>query len=229
VSGLVWLDLGRMPYDGAMDVQDRLVAQVATSSADVAYLLLVEHDPPVVTLGKSSRPEHLRVSPRELIARGIQVRRSDRGGSVTLHARGQVVGYPIVNLRRLRMNVRKYLFCLEQAVLRLLVDLGVVAYRAEGLTGIWTCGGKVAAIGVAVRAGIACHGFALNVSPDLSLFKTIVPCGITDKPVTSIERVLGRGPSIAAILGPLAECTAEALGFASVRRGKLQRVLGGSA
>ena len=144
-------------------------------------------------MGSSSNPEHVLVSPEERDRRGIDLVEVGRGGDVTYHGPGQLVGYPILDLKPGRKDLHRYLRDLEEVIIRAAGSLGVAAHRSPGLTGVWTATGKLAAIGVRVSSGwITSHGFALNVRNDLSWFGTIVPCGIHDRDVTSLSRELGR-------------------------------------
>jgi lipoyl(octanoyl) transferase len=188
--------LGVMGYDEGLDLQRRLVEdRRAGRIADT--LLLVEH-PAVITLGVRTRGQlsHVLASPDRLEALGVIVRETGRGGDVTYHGPGQLVGYPIFDLRPDRCDVHKYVRDLEGALVAAVGELGVPARRVEGLTGVWTgpagAEEKVAAIGIRISRWITSHGFALNVSADLANFELIVPCGIADRRVTSLERLLGR-------------------------------------
>jgi lipoate-protein ligase B len=153
-------------------------------------LLLVEH-PPVVTLGRSAKEQHL-VVPRPLLAqRGVELFEVERGGDVTFHGLGQLVGYPIVDLRRHKQDLHWYLRQLEEALIRALAQYAITAERNPGYTGVWTQGRKIASIGVHARNWVTWHGFALNVTTDLSYFDLIVPCGIQQVTMTSMDRELG--------------------------------------
>ncbi len=185
----VWL--GRVPYREALALQERLVDAVRRK-AEPDTLLLLEH-PPVITLGRSSAPEHVLLSPAELAARGIDRVETGRGGDVTYHGPGQLVGYPVIALAGERRDARRYLRDLEEILIRTAADFGVHAVREEGLTGAWTRGRKIGAIGVRISTGwIASHGFSLNVLGPLSGFDTIVACGIEGRRVTSIQEETGR-------------------------------------
>jgi lipoyl(octanoyl) transferase len=200
-------DLGQMEYQQAWDYQERLLQQnVAIKSAareDTAraatthYLLLVEH-PHVYTLGKSGHMENVLIGEETMEEKGIQFFRSNRGGDITYHGPGQLVGYPILDLEKFYTDIGKYLRNLEEVAIRLLSDYGIVAARSAGETGVWIDpeikgrARKIMAIGVRCSRWITMHGFALNVNTDLSFFGNIVPCGIVDKQVTSIARELGR-------------------------------------
>ena len=191
VRGLTVRRLGLVPYAQALALQERLVAE--RRSGRVGDMLLLLEHPHVITMGSSSDPEHVLVSPEERDRRGIDLVEVGRGGDVTYHGPGQLVGYPILDLKPGRKDLHRYLRDLEEVIIRAAGSLGVAAHRSPGLTGVWTATGKLAAIGVRVSSGwITSHGFALNVRNDLSWFGTIVPCGIHDRDVTSLSRELGR-------------------------------------
>ncbi len=153
-------------------------------------LLLLEH-PPTITLGRGSREADLLTSEAQLARQGIAVERVDRGGEITYHAPGQLVGYPILDLRAHGQDLHKYLRDLEEALIRTLGALGLEAAREPGLTGVWTGGCKIAAIGIKVSRWVAMHGFALNINPDLEpMRRDFVPCGIRDRGVTSLAECL---------------------------------------
>lgn len=152
-------------------------------------LVLVEHEP-VITLGRHGDPANLLLPEEELAVRGVDLHRIERGGDITYHGPGQLVGYPILDLRERGLSVRDLMRGLEEALIRAVACWGITAGRIEGLTGVWHAQGKLAALGVAVQGGVSFHGFALNVDPDLSHFQLIVPCGIVGKPVTSMAHVL---------------------------------------
>ncbi len=159
----------------------------------VNALYLLEHTP-VITMGRGAKPEHLLFAPDALRARGIEVCATDRGGDVTYHGPGQLVAYPILDLGRWRCSVGRYLRMLEASVIRLLASYDIEGERVEGYTGVWVAGAKVAAIGIAVHHWVTFHGAAINIDPDMGHFELIVPCGIVDKPVTSMKRLLGVAP-----------------------------------
>jgi lipoyl(octanoyl) transferase len=183
-------DLGIVPYARALALQRELHAQrVAGAIPDT--LLLLEH-PPVITLGKAFHPEHLRYAREFYAQQGIELHPTDRGGDVTCHNPGQLVGYPIFDVAQHGRDLHQFLRDLEQAIIDALRAFGVEAHREAGYTGVWVGNAKIAAIGVKVTKWVSMHGFALNVNNDLSLFQTIVPCGIADRPVTSLQQVLGR-------------------------------------
>jgi lipoate-protein ligase B len=153
-------------------------------------LLLLEH-PPVVTLGRSSKEKHLVASPEFLQTHGVELFEVERGGDVTFHGPGQLVGYPIIDLKRHRQDLHWYLRKIEEGLINTLADYGIPAERNTAYTGVWTRGKKIASIGVHARDWVTWHGFALNVTTDLSFFDLIVPCGITGVVMTSIARELG--------------------------------------
>jgi lipoyl(octanoyl) transferase len=184
------LGVGRMPYDEALSLQRRLAAARIDRSLDHDVLLLVEH-PPVVTLGRASKDEHLVTSREALASRGVAVHEIERGGDITFHGPGQLVGYPIFDLTQHREDLHWFLRQIEQALIHALGAFGIAAERKEGLTGVWTSGRKVASIGIHVKQWVTWHGFALNVTTDLRYFDLIVPCGIPNVVMTSVSRELG--------------------------------------
>lgn len=191
------LNAGIVPYARAYDWQRALHARrVAGEIPDL--LLMLEH-PHVFSLGRGFRPSHLLADKSELAASGIEVHEADRGGSITYHGPGQLVAYPIVDLRASREitpDPIAYLRLLERAIIHGCAQLGVTANTREGLTGVWVGRDKLAAIGVNVSRGVAKHGFALNVATDLTFFSSMVPCGIEDAAATSLEALLGTSVSM---------------------------------
>lgn len=186
---------GLVPYPEALRWQRQLAAARSAGAAPDT-LLLLEH-PPTITLGAHANPAHVLVPADELARRGVALVASDRGGDVTYHAPGQLVGYPILKLSQHGADVGRYMRALEEVIIRTLASYGITGERVPGLTGVWVEGGraKVCAIGVRLSAaGVTSHGFALNVHPDLAGFDQIVPCGISDRAVTSLERLLGAAP-----------------------------------
>lgn len=191
---LRFLDLGVIDYDAALLQQRELVRdRIAGRAPDT--VLLVEH-PPTITLGRAADRRHVLLAPDQLAARGVSLRESDRGGDVTFHGPGQLVGYPIVDLGCRGRDIHRYLRDLEQALIDALAELTIKAERVAGRTGVWVGDRKIAAIGVKVTRWVTSHGFALNVSPDLSGFTLIVPCGIRDRGVTSVSQELGRAVAL---------------------------------
>jgi len=179
-------ELGRLEYGAALEVQRRLV-DARKQGAVPDQLLLVEH-PHVVTLGRNGHLENLLAGEQVLARAGIAFYPTDRGGDVTYHGPGQLVGYPILDLREWRRDVGAYVRALEQAIIETLADYGIAAGRIPKLTGVWVGERKIAAIGVHLSRWVTSHGFALNVHTDLSYFQYIVPCGLT-KPVTSMAQL----------------------------------------
>jgi len=206
------VDLGLIGYAEACALQKRIVAaRKAGAMADV--FLFCEH-PPVITLGRSGKRENLLASERVLRQKGVEFHATDRGGDITYHGPGQIVGYPILNLGAIRRDVVWYVRMLEEAMIRVTAEFGIATERIAGKTGIWVRAGnseeKLAAIGVHISRWVTSHGFAYNVSTDLRNFDLIVPCGIADRKATSLEKLLGRNveekevaPRIAKHLGEL--------------------------
>src|SRR5215813_5467727 len=185
------LHLGRIDYATALDLQKSLV-ELRKQGRIADTLLLLEHNP-VITLGRNTNKQNLIAPPALLAQKGIELYETDRGGDVTFHGPGQLVGYPIFDLRGFtpRMGAVEFVRKIEEALIRTCGDLGVVTHRVQGMTGVWTEeGAKIAAIGVHISRAVTSHGFALNVNTDLDYFNLIVPCGIADKPVTSLQREL---------------------------------------
>jgi lipoyl(octanoyl) transferase len=182
--------LGSLPYAEGLELQRELVAE-RQRDAVPDTLLLLEH-PPVFTLGRAARREHLREDASLLAARGFEVYESGRGGDVTYHGPGQLVAYPILSLEPDRRDVHRYVRDLEEVMIRTCADLGVAAHREAGLTGCWVGRHKLGAIGVRIARWVTSHGLALNVTMDLAPFGLIVPCGIRDRGVTSLAALLGR-------------------------------------
>jgi len=162
-------------------------------------LILVEHEP-VVTVGRHGDSANLLLPEAQLRQRGVELFHVERGGDVTYHGPGQLVGYPIISLARRALSVRELMRNLEEALIRTVGGFGIAAGREPGLTGVWHESGKLAALGVAVQGGVSFHGFALNVDPDLSYFQLIVPCGIVGRAVTSMAEVLGRPVSLGDVM-----------------------------
>jgi lipoyl(octanoyl) transferase len=188
VRPLEILDLGRMRYTDAWTVQQQLVEERKRGDG-VDTLLFVEH-PHVVTLGRNAKEQHVLASEEILARSGIELYESDRGGDVTYHGPGQIVGYPILDLREWKRDVHAYFSAVEQALIDALAIFGIRARRVpqRGYEGVWVDGAKIAAIGVHISRWITSHGFALNLETDLSYFQYIVPCGLT-KPVCSLRSI----------------------------------------
>ena len=183
--------LGLVPYQAAWDLQRQLVER--RKAREIADTVLFLEHPPVITLGRNARPEHLLTPAEQLHRLGIELVESDRGGDVTFHGPGQLVGYLILDLRLIRKDVVWYVRTLEEALIRTAREYGLPAERRSGLTGVWVKQAKVAAIGVHLSRWITSHGFALNLETDLRFFRHIVPCGIAPPcGVTSFRECLGR-------------------------------------
>jgi lipoyl(octanoyl) transferase len=193
-SGTPSLDvvrLGRVPYAEALELQARLVAERRSGSIR-DHLLLLEH-PHVITMGSSAHDDHVLLDEPERELLGIELFDTGRGGDVTYHGPGQLIGYPVLDLKPDRCDLHRYIRDLEEVIIRALSDFDIAAMRTEGRTGVWVAGAKIAAIGVRVSSGwITSHGFALNITTDLRYFEAIVPCGIRDRGVTSMNERLGR-------------------------------------
>jgi lipoyl(octanoyl) transferase len=182
--------LGEIGYAEVFSLQRRMcLERQQEQRAD--SLLLLEH-PAVFTLGRRGSWDDILTSSDQLVELGIDVQETNRGGLVTYHGPGQLVGYPIADLRRLAGDAPSYVTGLEETIIRALSEVGVVGFRDAAARGVWTRLGKIAAIGVAVSRGITMHGFAVNLQPDLSHFQLINPCGLGDRSVTSVERLLGQ-------------------------------------
>ena len=197
--------LGLVPYARALDLQ-RAVARARIAGAIAQDVLLLLEHPPVVTLGRSSKAKNLVASPAVLAARGVELFEAERGGDVTFHGPGQLVGYPIVNLREHKQDLHWYLRQVEEVLIRALGAIGIASERSEGRTGVWTDGRKIASIGVHARDWVTWHGFALNVATELSYFGLMVPCGLAGVTMTSVAMELGAGaPSLDVVARRVAE------------------------
>ena len=194
----LWVvDLGHMAYRPAWELQHTLVERrIARQIPDT--LLLVEHDP-VITLGRRADPTHVLVNAETLEAAGVDLIAVERGGDVTYHGPGQLVGYPILHLPGLGLGASDYMHTLEDAIAATLRDYGLATLRRDGGIGVWAGPNKIAALGVRLRRGVSFHGFALNVAPDMSHWSMIVPCGIRDGGVTSMALELGSAPPMAEV------------------------------
>jgi lipoyl(octanoyl) transferase len=197
---VLYRDLGLLEYQQAWDLQENIlqqsIAQKAQGLVPAHHLLFVEH-PPVYTLGKSGKREHVLIDEQEMQERQIAFFQTNRGGDITYHGPGQLVGYPIFDLEQFYRDIGRYLRELEQVIILALQDYGLKGERSSGETGVWLDPGipgrarKICAMGVRCSRWITMHGFALNISNDLSYFNHIIPCGIPDKSVTSLQKELG--------------------------------------
>ena len=203
---VVFQDLGRIDYKQAWDYQEKLFDQIIaikrqnrreeTNLETSSYLLFCEH-PHVYTLGKSGDEKNLLVNQEYLKSRGATFHKINRGGDITYHGPGQIVGYPILDLENFFTDIHKYLRFLEEAIIQTLAEYGIESGRSDGETGVWLDSGtknarKICALGVRSSRWVTMHGFAFNVNPDLDYFGNIIPCGIIDKSVTSMEQELGK-------------------------------------
>ena len=215
---LLVADLGLLSYEEAFALQQRVVA--ARKAAAIEDVLLFCEHPHILTLGRNGKLQNLLATESVLRQKGVAFRESNRGGDITYHGPGQVVGYPILNLDLLRRDVHWYVRNLEEAMIRAAADFGLTAFRVPGRTGIWVAAGakeeKLAAIGVHISRWVTSHGFAFNVATDLRYFDLIVPCGIADRKATSLEKLLSRSVSLAEVKPRLAHHLAELFSFTPV-------------
>jgi lipoate-protein ligase B len=201
---------GVLDYQRAWQLQQRAAESVRAGRP--AHLILLQH-PPTYTLGVRGRSEHILLDEAILQGRGAAVVRSDRGGDVTFHGPGQIVGYPIVDLRAMRLGAADYVRALEEMLIAVARSFGIEAGRSERNPGVWVGDAKLAAIGVRVSRGVTTHGFALNVSTDLAHFDAIVPCGLRGAGVTSMEQVIGRSLEIDDVEDTVASTFGDWFGF----------------
>ena len=194
---LLTVDLGYLAFSDALDLQRAVSLARISGAVPDDVLLMVEH-PPVVTLGRSTKGDNLHISDELLVARGVERFEIERGGDATFHGPGQLVGYPIIDLRQHTQDLHWYLRQVEQSLIVALASVALTGSRVEKYTGVWIDGRKIASIGVHARDWVTRHGFALNVDTDLSYFDLFVPCGIADVVMTSTRRELGTAaPSLA--------------------------------
>ncbi|MEO5902902.1 MAG: lipoyl(octanoyl) transferase LipB [Gemmatimonadaceae bacterium] len=206
--------LGRMGYAEALELQRSFARDRIAGAIPEDILLLVEH-PPVVTLGRSTKQKNVISSPELLALKGVELFEVERGGDVTFHGLGQLVGYPIIDLKRHRQDLHWFLRQVEGALIQTLAEYDIPGEASTGFTGVWTNGRKIASIGVHARDWVTWHGFALNVTTDLSYFDLIVPCGIDGVMMTSIEREMkSRGSIKTPLFDAVGIATADAFGEA---------------
>ncbi len=196
-----YIDLGIIKYKDAWDYQESLqterIKNKLAGSSDEEVIIFCEH-PHVYTLGKSGDETNLLLDYLQLAAKNVEFFRTNRGGDITYHGPGQIVGYPIFDLDKFNIGIKKYIYNLEESIIGCLAEFGIASERLAGATGVWLDVGnpqkvrKIAAIGVKISRGISMHGFAFNISTDLTYFNHINPCGFTDKAVTSLSKELGR-------------------------------------
>jgi lipoyl(octanoyl) transferase len=217
------VQLGTVPYGLGLRLQEELVA--ARKSGRISDTLLLLEHAPVITLGRNAKHKHVLATDEQLASRGVELFECNRGGDVTLHGTGQIVGYPIFNLveKQPKIGVVEFLRRLEEVLIRTCADFGIGTHRIAGLTGVWTgtpsqsdhrphVEAKIAAMGVHISRGVTSHGFALNVNNDLDYFRLIVPCGISARPVTSIASELTRPVSLDDVAHSLARHTGQVFG-----------------
>jgi len=188
---VIYKYLDRIRYKEALQIQQRACENIKSPKSETSgYLYLLEHYP-VITNGRFGSDDNYVLPVEKIEELGVEVHNTERGGELTFHGPGQLVSYPIINLRAFNLGVKSYITLLEQVIINLLSEFGIESDRRDGYPGVWTQGQKIASIGVAVKNGITMHGSALNVSTDLDSFSLIVPCGISDVRVTSMEKELG--------------------------------------
>ncbi len=214
------LYLGKCEYEKALDIQFRLLKKRQQGEIDDT-LILVEH-PAVITLGKSASDKHVVASEKELSRQGIQRFETNRGGDVTYHGEGQIVGYPIVNLIENKIKVRSFVEKMEDVFVNILKDFDLQAQGSSKDIGVWVGNEKITAIGLAVKKGVTMHGFAFNVNTNLEHFQYIIPCGIQDKGVTTLEKLTGESQNFSRMNERVAEEFRNVYGYQSVRKMTLE-------
>lgn len=197
------LDLGVVPYEEAFELQKEMARQRIEGKID-DHLLLLEH-PPVITVGRNAGLENILADSQFLEKEGISVIQTDRGGDVTYHGPGQLVGYPILNLKKMRSDVQWYVSQLEESIIETLQNFSIQATRVKGMRGVWVEGYKIASIGVRISKWVTHHGFALNVNTNLSHFELIRPCGLVEVKMTSMEKILGKKVKMDEVKGVYAQ------------------------
>jgi lipoyl(octanoyl) transferase len=209
------VELGFIGYADALALQQRLVA--ARKAGQIEDVLLLCEHPPVITLGRNGKRENLLASENVLRQKGVEIHETDRGGDITFHGPGQIVGYPIIDLGAIRRDVHWYVRMLEETMIRTTTEFGIAAKRVAGKIGIWVQAGeteeKLAAIGVHLSRWVTSHGFAYNVATDLRYFDLIVPCGIADRKATSLEKLLARSVQQTEVMPTLANHFGDLLGL----------------
>ena len=213
MRSLLVVDLGRQSYEESLTLQREAARARIAGSVDQDLLLLVEH-PAVVTLGRASKSAHLLASPDALRERGVELFEVERGGDVTFHGPGQLVGYPIIDLKNHRQDLHWYLRQVEELLIRALATYGLHGRREAGYTGVWIEDRKIASIGVHARDWVTWHGFALNVATDLRYFELIVPCGIPAVRMTSVrEELAATSVTLAEVSGRVARSAGDVFGL----------------
>jgi lipoate-protein ligase B len=218
------LNLGLVPYEQAWRLQKDLVARKQSDDGFPEVLLLLEH-PPVFTMGRWGRPEHVLADSERLRELGIDLVRCERGGQVTYHGPGQLVGYPLLNLTKLGLGIREYVQKLEAVIIRTLADYRVPAQRREGYPGVWVGEEKIASLGLAIQRGISFHGLALNYGPCLEPFRLINPCGLAGVPMTSLEKIMVEPPAADRLRSRLAGHFAEIFCLKPEPSGSVEKIV----
>jgi lipoate-protein ligase B len=222
---LQYLDSGLIDYKNAWDLQKEIF-NLRLNNKIEDTLLLLEH-PHTYTLGKTAKKEHLLENAESLKEKSISVYNIDRGGDITYHGPGQLVGYPIIDLTNWNKDAHKYLRNLEEVIIMVLKEFNITAGREPKYTGVWVNDNKIAAIGIKISRWITMHGFAFNINPDLSFFSGIIPCGITEKGVTSLEKETGSAVSMEDVKALLVEKFKTAFGYGEIRVLKGNEILDG--
>ena len=185
------LNLDTVPYEEAFDLQKRMVEMRSQNKINDTLILLEHH--PVLTITKKDTLKNILASPDELREKGITLCKTNRGGDITYHGPGQLVGYPIMDLKEHGKDLHRYIRNIEEMIIKLLMDYGISAHRDKRHPGVWVVEEKIAAIGISVKSSwVTMHGFSLNINPDLNHYSLIVPCGINDKGITSLSKLLGK-------------------------------------
>ena len=184
VSSCLNLNLGTTSYEDAMNIQNKLHALI--SCKKIPNILLTLEHPHTITIGKTGSNQDLKINAKSISESGVDIIKTNRGGKATYHGPGQLIAYPIINLRELKLGPQKYIFKIEETIIKTLNEFGVNACRSIGNPGVWVKNSKIAAVGVKISNGISSHGFSVNLNTDLSYFDFIIPCGIADKSICSL-------------------------------------------
>ncbi len=191
-KNVAWSLLGRISYSDCLDIQNKMQSDIISGKdSSCGHILLLEHDP-VITVGKFGSEQNLLASQKVLIEKGIELVETNRGGDFTYHGPGQLVCYPVLNLKELGLGVKKYVYLLEEVIIQTLGELEIDAERRDKFPGVWVGDSKIAFIGIYVKKHVSMHGFSLNITKQADAFSHIVPCGITDLQITSISEILNR-------------------------------------
>lgn len=207
------LDLGLIPYEKSLELQTKLHKKCV--AGDIDGVLVIAQHPKVLTFGKHATPDHLLQSEENLRMEGVEFYNIDRGGQITAHMPGQLIVYPILSIKTLRLAPKRYVKLLEESIIELLQGLGVVAHRSDDYPGVWVGQEKVCAIGIRIKERVTMHGLALNVNNDLDLFNKIIPCGISGRGVTSMKEIIGKTQNFEEISMQLEYLIAKNLGVST--------------